>query len=194
MARVLTGYSDLNAAANIAHELVQGPHARIKEIEIRFVESTEKGSGKGCGSYARIRMRDLLNRWIEAIALDEVGDDAETAWQKTAPVVIEFYREQWDNLTSSQQRALVDHMLAHLAIDKGKLKVIQHTVGEFVGVRQRNGDWLPILAEFTKGVQPPLDLAPPAANGSADREEDGAERAERAGLRPAPSSAVGAKA
>jgi len=166
MARVLTGYSDLEEAAAIAQELVLGAHSKLKEIQIRYVESTEKGSGKGCGSYARIRMRDLLNRWIEAIALDKVGNDSETAWQATAPVVIEFYREQWDNLTSSQQRALVDHMLAHLAIDKGKLKVIQHTVGEFVGVRQRNGDWLPILAEFTKGVQPPLDLAPPSENGA----------------------------
>lgn len=173
MSRVMTGFSDLADADTIALELVDGPHARLKEIKVRYVESTEKGNGKGCGAYARIRMRDLLNRWIEAIALDEVGDDAETAWQKTAPVVIEFYRESWDNLTGSQQRALVDHMLAHLVVDKGKLKVIAHTVGEFVGVRQRNGDWLPILAEFTKGVQPPLPT-PPAENGAtAEREAVG---------------------
>jgi hypothetical protein len=174
MARVLTGYSDLNAAAEIAHQLLTGPHLRLKEIPIRFIESTEKGSGKNCGSYARIRMRDLLNRWIEAIALDETGNDPETAWQQTAPVVIEFYREQWDNLTDNQQRALVDHMLSHLHVKDGKLKAITHQVGEFVGVRERNGDWLPILAEFTKGVQPPLDLAPPTGNGSADREAVGA--------------------
>ncbi|MBD3784576.1 MAG: hypothetical protein IE926_16775 [Micrococcales bacterium] len=90
--------------------------------------------------------------------------------------VLEFPRDLWKEMTDQQRRALVDHELSHLAVERnddgiwvGRTR--GHDVEEFLAIVKRHGLWkadVQALAKVAAG-QLALDLDDPAA---ADDEDE----------------------
>ncbi|QIM19896.1 hypothetical protein G7075_00095 [Phycicoccus sp. HDW14] len=96
--------------------------------------------------------------------------------------VLEFPKDLWEGMKPEQKRALVDHELSHLAVERngegewvGRTR--GHDVEEFLGVIQRNGLWKADVAALVKAGagQMPLDFYDPDAIDDKDVEEAPAE-------------------
>jgi hypothetical protein len=169
-------FNDLVEAARLADLQLADQHRELADVRIRWVLSSEDPSGKGCEQLARIVLRKPLERWLglPGCRFDHEDREVDAAWEDAPAVAIVIPSEVWGRLEGPSKAALVDHLLSHLLVDPetGRISQEAHDVGEFVGVRERHGDWHSALKRFAKARSPqmPLDLQP------ADRAEMAAER------------------
>lgn len=61
--------------------------------------------------------------------------------------VLEVDETFWDILDLSQQEALIDHELSHMAVDENGFYLKDHDVEEYIHIIERHGCWISPLPE-----------------------------------------------
>ena len=114
--------------------------------------------------HAVSRGRAILGRARKITGLTQFLVDDETVDQPL--FVLEFPRDLWTGMKPEQRKALVDHELSHLTVERnddgiwvGRTR--GHDVEEFFGIVTRHGLWKADVAELVKAAagQMPLELA-----------------------------------
>ncbi|QIM20559.1 hypothetical protein G7075_04405 [Phycicoccus sp. HDW14] len=89
--------------------------------------------------------------------------------------VLEFPKDLWEGMKPEQKKALVDHELSHLAVERNNDgewvgRTRGHDVEEFLGVIKRNGLWKADVAALVKAGagQMPLDFYDPDDSAAED--------------------------
>ena len=155
-----TGYTDAPIIREIALDLIThtDEYSPLMNVEVRYVwRLGTPAKSKGKPVFGKARKISGLNAHLAHAADCDLGF-----------FVIEIAHELWRYLEPEQQRALVDHELAHLQVafdddDQMTLTIKGHDVEEFHSVVRRHGAWRPELATLAElAGQQRLEVADPA--------------------------------
>jgi hypothetical protein len=142
----VTSYQYADEVQDIALHLINevDEYSPLINVEVRYVWRDKHAKSKGGDVYGKARKISGLSAFL-ARALDpDLGF-----------FVIEIARDLWVHLEEHQQRALVDHELAHLIVtfneDDGlSLSIRGHDLEEFFGVVRRHGAWRPEISTLSQ--------------------------------------------
>lgn len=135
----MPNYERAHEVAQVASKLIANTHKHLASLPIEYVWRDKASKSGDKVTLGKARKVSGLNAF-----LSEHGEDF---------YVIEIAADTWKDLTSTQQLALVDHELCHLAgrnLDTDKLELRKHDVEEFAEVIARHGVWTANLELFAK--------------------------------------------
>jgi hypothetical protein len=146
----MTIYSPAPEVQTVAGKLIPFHHPHLAGVRIEFVFRESIQTSGGVQKWGSARKVSGLSALLGTPgALDSSSLDF---------FVIEVSRPVWDELSSAQKSALVDHELSHcgLKIDDEsgyvKLVILPHDMEEFSGVLNRHGSWRTEVEEFLADV------------------------------------------
>jgi len=153
-----TQWREAPEVKEIADRLIPEHHQEIElwmdEIRYVFRDKAQKSKGRIVLGKAH-KVGGMACYLIHSAPgdLNEFGDQAGDMF------VVEIAADAWENLTTRQRIALVDHELCHftIEIDEGTgeivRKIVGHDVEEFNVIASRHGAWKPDLTEFAEALQ-----------------------------------------
>lgn len=110
----------------IAKDVIYDHHEKLIEAKIGFLFRGEPGSSQGKTVVARAMKVDKKYTALVNKDLD---------------FLIWIAKPSWDNFTTDQRRALIDHELCHLCYDDGDCSIVGHDIEEFSAIIERHGFW-----------------------------------------------------
>lgn len=142
----MTTYRHAPEIKEIALDIIDDvdEYSPLINIEVRYVWRDKHAKSKGDAVYGKARKIAGLNAHLADAADPDLGF-----------FVIEIARDLWVHLEEHQQRALVDHELAHLVVafdedDVLSLSIRGHDLEEFFGVVRRHGAWRPEISTLSQ--------------------------------------------
>ena len=153
-------YSDAPDVESLAEDLIHLHHPHLIDEPIRYIfrDKAAKKHDKIVRGTASI----LGGRTAFFSLTEEEWDREEERQESPSFFVIEIAADQWAEMSSQEQQALVDHELSHCwacDVEKGKgegkrpvrsLSLRGHDVEEFAHIVQRYGMWHAELSTFNK--------------------------------------------
>ena len=125
---------------DLAKDIIEKHHEELLEARIGFIfrETSLRVSGK----------------W-RAAAISRIP-----AKEKSAGLELDYLvwlsLEEWDQMSTKQRRALVDHELCHAVVKQGKWSLRGHDIEEFTAIIDRYGLYSGALEQVATAVQPYL--------------------------------------
>lgn len=143
----MTSYRPAPEIEAIAVDIISDvdEYSALANVEVRYVWRDPAATSKGRVVLGKARKITGLNAVLASAHDPDLG-----------LFVIEIAEDTWLHLTLDQQRALVDHELAHLYVgfddETGEmvLSIVGHDVEEFHSVVRRHGTWRPELRDFAE--------------------------------------------
>lgn len=128
--------SDGYAAEILATPLLEKHYSHLRALKLRWFFTDQKPPKQlACKAFAAVTILTPLHRILSSGGTDEEEGDH---------VAIVVNSQLWVALTPAQQRAVVDHALAHIWVettDDGddKISRLEHDIGDFAHILERNG-------------------------------------------------------
>lgn len=135
----------------IARELIPEIHSHLVNTQIEYVFRSQATKKNGKPVLGKARVIGGLDAYLA-----KAPDGAKF-------FVVEIAADFWKGLKPEQQKALVDHELAHCWVneDTGKLQILPHDLEEFADIVRRHGLVGEDIRHFSKAIQMALPFAGP---------------------------------
>jgi hypothetical protein len=132
--------------ARIAAELIPQYHAHLIDARILYLFTTQQRKKCDRARLASAQKFSDLQRYLSSL---HFADGREASIFTGADFLMLVGRVEWEDLTTAQRRALVDHELSHMGrVEKitdtgveGRWAILGHDLEEFAAVIQRHGLW-----------------------------------------------------
>lgn len=129
-----------NEVISIAEDLIHQFHSELRAANIAFVMKSEDEGKFKIKPYQKWAVASKIPAKLSAIL-----DYDFLIWIQT---------EIWNNLDSTQKKALIDHELSHCGFDENDSpKIIPHDFEEFSVIIERHGLWRHSLVEMEKAAK-----------------------------------------
>lgn len=158
-----TQWREAPEVKEIADRLIPEHHQRIELYmdEIRYIFRDKAAKSRGNTVFGKAHKVGGMSCYLMHSAPGDVNKYGE---QPPDCFVMEIAENVWENLTTRQRTALVDHELMHFdavlneQTGEMNLGLRPHDIEEFSAIASRYGAWHPPLVEFAEALQLKMSL------------------------------------